>query len=226
MDSSESPVDGEQKGTAYNGHLGCVCHHPLFVFNQFGDCEGAKLRPGNVHCAHDWGQVPKPIMSRYERTGVRRYPSRCSLCPLGSLCVPGIAEGPLRHQAPQQTGAGAGDSAPAEVPCGETAEKARRLSVSGGELGPAKEGRGQGGMVPGRTVPSGGRHRHRHDGQARGCGALLQWAGHGAAVDQRGQIRPQLDPARLPPVCSQPCAAVATRPRLQPGALREKTCLD
>src|SRR3954468_6134693 len=36
MDSSESPTHGEQEGSAYNGHFGCSCYHPLFVFNQFG----------------------------------------------------------------------------------------------------------------------------------------------------------------------------------------------
>ena len=49
MDSSESPVYGEQEGAAYYGHFECVCYHPLFCFYQFGDCEGAMLRPGNVH---------------------------------------------------------------------------------------------------------------------------------------------------------------------------------
>ena len=43
MDSSESPVHGQQEGAAYNGHFECVCYHPLFLFNQFGDCEAAKL---------------------------------------------------------------------------------------------------------------------------------------------------------------------------------------
>ena len=33
MDSSESPTYGEQEGSAYNGHFGCTCYHPLFVFN-------------------------------------------------------------------------------------------------------------------------------------------------------------------------------------------------
>ena len=33
MDSSESPVHGEQEGTAYNGHFRCTCYHPLFCFN-------------------------------------------------------------------------------------------------------------------------------------------------------------------------------------------------
>lgn len=73
MDSSESPVHGEQEGSAYNGHFGGVCYHPLFVFNQFGDCEGARLRPGNVHSAHEWREVLEPVVARYERAGVRRY---------------------------------------------------------------------------------------------------------------------------------------------------------
>ena len=51
IDSSESPVHGRQEEAAYNGHFECVCYHPLFCFNQFGDCEGAVLRPGNVHSA-------------------------------------------------------------------------------------------------------------------------------------------------------------------------------
>ena len=37
MDSSVSPTHGDQEGSAYNGHFGCSCYHPLFVFNQFGD---------------------------------------------------------------------------------------------------------------------------------------------------------------------------------------------
>ena len=45
MDSSESPTYGEQEGSAYNGHFGCTCYHPLFVFNQFGDLERCVLRP-------------------------------------------------------------------------------------------------------------------------------------------------------------------------------------
>ena len=73
MDSSESPVHGGQEGASYNGHFGSTCYHPLFVFNQFGDCEGAMLRSGNVHSAHRWRDVLDPILSRYGSTGVRRY---------------------------------------------------------------------------------------------------------------------------------------------------------
>ena len=39
IDSIESPTYGEQEGSAYNGHFGCTCYHPLFVFNQLGAVE-------------------------------------------------------------------------------------------------------------------------------------------------------------------------------------------
>ena len=39
MDSCVSETHGTQEGSAYNGHFACMCYHPLFVFNQFGDLE-------------------------------------------------------------------------------------------------------------------------------------------------------------------------------------------
>ena len=65
MDSSVSETYGEQEGSAYNGHFGCTCYHPLFCFNQFGDVEGAMLREGNVHSAKDWRAVLDPVVARY-----------------------------------------------------------------------------------------------------------------------------------------------------------------
>ena len=73
MDSSVSPTHGEQEGTAYNGHFGCTCYHPLFVFNQFGDLERCALRPGNVHSAHEWRDVLEPVVARYRDRLLRRY---------------------------------------------------------------------------------------------------------------------------------------------------------
>ena len=73
MDSSVSPTHGEQEGTAYNGHFGCTCYHPLFLFNQFGDLERCSLRPGNVHSADDWEGVLKPVVVRYKGRKVRLY---------------------------------------------------------------------------------------------------------------------------------------------------------
>ncbi len=62
MDSSESPTHGDQEGSAYNGHFGCTCYHPLFCFNQFGDLERCSLRPGNVHSAEDWRIVLESVV--------------------------------------------------------------------------------------------------------------------------------------------------------------------
>ena len=73
MDSSEFPVHGNQEGSAYNGHFCSRCYHPLFVFNQFGDCEGAVLRPGNVHSADGWRNLLEPIVDRYEGMNRKLY---------------------------------------------------------------------------------------------------------------------------------------------------------
>src|SRR3712207_5893477 len=72
MDSSVSPTFGEQEGSAYNGHFGCTCYHPLFVFNQFGDLERCALRPGNVHSAEGWREVLEPVVARYRGRVSRR----------------------------------------------------------------------------------------------------------------------------------------------------------
>jgi hypothetical protein len=73
MDSSVSETYGKQEGTAYNGHFGCTCYHPLFCFNQFGDVEGTLLREGNVHSAQDWRAVLAPVVARYHGRNLRRY---------------------------------------------------------------------------------------------------------------------------------------------------------
>ena len=65
MDSTESLVHGQQEGSAYNGHFQSVCYHPLLLFNQHGDCLGAKLRPGNVHSAEEWDELLLPEIERH-----------------------------------------------------------------------------------------------------------------------------------------------------------------
>src|SRR5271163_2765867 len=62
MDSSESPTYGEQEGSAYNGHFGCTCYHPLFVFNQLGDVErcarGTSIAPmAGAQCWSRWSSA-------------------------------------------------------------------------------------------------------------------------------------------------------------------------
>ena len=73
MDSSVSETYGQQEGTAYNGHFGCECYHPLFLFNQDGDVERAILRNGNVASADDWRAVLEPVIARYRALDLPRF---------------------------------------------------------------------------------------------------------------------------------------------------------
>ena len=86
MDSTESPVHGQQEGSAYNGHFESVCYHPLLLFNQHGDCLAAKLRPGNVHSAEDWKELLLPEIKRQQAAGKQvTFRGRCGLCQAGDL---------------------------------------------------------------------------------------------------------------------------------------------
>jgi hypothetical protein len=73
MDSSVSETYGQQQGSAYNGHFGCTCYHPLFVFNQFGDLERVLLRRGNQHSAKFWRRVLLPVIARYRDLKVPKF---------------------------------------------------------------------------------------------------------------------------------------------------------
>jgi hypothetical protein len=73
MDSSESPTHGQQEGSAWNGHFGKTCYHPLFCFNQFGDLERVMLREGNVHSAKRWRELLEPVVVRYRGSSIPRY---------------------------------------------------------------------------------------------------------------------------------------------------------
>ena len=73
MDRSVSPTHGDREGTAWNGHFGCKCHHPLFVFNQSGDLERCALRKGNVHSADGWKEVLASFIARYKGRDLMRF---------------------------------------------------------------------------------------------------------------------------------------------------------
>ena len=73
MDSSVSETYGAQEGSAYNGHFGCTCYHPLFLFNQFGDLEYAMLRRGNHASAKFWRQVLLPSIKRYRHLDIPKF---------------------------------------------------------------------------------------------------------------------------------------------------------
>tara|TARA_B100000949_G_scaffold109690_1_gene97160 strand:+ start:126 stop:1478 length:1353 start_codon:yes stop_codon:yes gene_type:complete len=73
MDSSVSETYGQQEGTSYNGHFGCTCYHPLFLFNQFGDLERAMLRRGNHASAKFWRRVLLPVVARYRHLDIPKF---------------------------------------------------------------------------------------------------------------------------------------------------------
>ena len=111
MDSSDSSTFGEQEGTAYNGHFGCTCYHPLFVFNQFGDLERCALRPDNVHCAHGWRDVLVPVVEHYKERAIRLYfQRRCGLRLTGDLRLPRSRRQPHQQFADPAVDGGAGDA--------------------------------------------------------------------------------------------------------------------
>ena len=62
---------GGVEGSAYNGHFATVCYHPLFLFNDQGDCLAASLRPGNVPSADDWDDLLMPEIDRQQAEGTR-----------------------------------------------------------------------------------------------------------------------------------------------------------
>ena len=73
MDSSVSETYGRQQGSAFNGHFGCTCYHPLLVFNQFGDLERVMLRRGNHHSAKFWRRVLLPVIARYRDLNIPKF---------------------------------------------------------------------------------------------------------------------------------------------------------
>ena len=73
LDSSVSPTHGDQEGSAYNGHFGCTCYHPLFCFNQSGDLERLLLRNGNVHSSDEWRTVLEKVVARYREKPMSKF---------------------------------------------------------------------------------------------------------------------------------------------------------
>lgn len=70
--SNVNPTYGDQEGTAYNGHVACICYHPLFVFSQFGNLERCTVRPGNVHSPDGRKNVLEPVVACYREHYLQR----------------------------------------------------------------------------------------------------------------------------------------------------------
>src|SRR6202158_4235163 len=218
IDSSESPVHGAQEQAAYNGYFESVCYHPLFVFNQNGDCLAATLRPGNVHSADGWEQILLPIIKRSqvrEQTVVVRADA--------AFALPALYEALERRGVPYAIRLPANDVLGLAIedlltrPRGRPLRSAGpipELRVSGRLVGPAATRDCQDRASPRQTVSPGALHRHYAHGDASGRRPLLQPAWDGGTVDQRGQSRHPLDAPLVPPLPGQRGPPLARRHRL------------
>ena len=222
MDSSASPVHGEQEASGYNGHFGCTCYHPLFCFNQFGDCEGSLLRPGNVHSADRWKELLEPIVARYERKTVRKYFRGDA-----AFAKPEIYEyleekGFLYAiRLPANQVLQAEIRTPADPTCGAPTQKTRRLvgrfQISSRQLGPASTRDCQGRVASRRTLSESRFHRDQQERTSPRGGSLLQRSRQGRAVDQGRQVCLELDAAILSTLCPESGEVGSVCFGLQPG---------
>jgi hypothetical protein len=218
IDSSESPVHGAQEQSAYNGHFESVCYHPLFVFNQDGDCLAATLRPGNVHSADGWDKVLLPVIDRYRTRGqplVVRADAAFAL--------------PTLYEALERRGV----AYAIRLPANDVLERAIEDLLTRPRGRPSHaplvryrsfQYRAASWDRPRRVIAKVEHHLGELfprvgfivttlTGTNR---AVVQRARDGGAVDQKGQDRDPLDAALLPPVPSQRGAVAPRGHRLQP----------
>lgn len=64
LDSLPLEVHGHQPGSAYNGHYGVRCYHPLVLRSECGDYLAGRLRPGNAHTAEGGLDFALPVLRR------------------------------------------------------------------------------------------------------------------------------------------------------------------
>jgi len=204
LDSSESPVYGEQEGSAYNGYFGCDCYHPLFCFNQFGDLERALLRNGNVHSAEDWRSVLEPVVARYRGRPLERFfradaafasPDVYAFLEeerFGyAIRIPAneVLEREIADLLVRPVGRPSAKPKVLYADCtyrAESWDRFRRVVAKSG-------------MACRRTLPSRELHRDEPDVvSGRACGEILQSTRHSRAMDQGGEARCEVDAALLP----------------------------
>ena len=124
MDSTEIPVYGEQKQSAYNGHFESTCYHPLLLFNRDGDCLGGQApswqcsqRGGLGRVAAAGGRAPATDGERNCVSG------RCCLCQAGDLRSVGGAGCEVCHPDSGQRKPAAGHRGVAETSGGQAQQK-------------------------------------------------------------------------------------------------------
>jgi len=220
VDSSESPTWGEQEGSTYNGHFGCTCYHPLFLFNQFGDLERCALRPGNVHSADGWRDVLEPVVARYRERDLRRYfrgdaafasPDIYEFLEdegfLYAIRLPKnqVLLESICHLLTRPVGRPPEGGTP--ILC--------QFQLLGRKLEQKASCRGQSRMASWRIVSPRRIYRHQPVATGRAGDIVLQSAGQSGAIHQGRQERDQMDEAVVPQVPRQRRPAAASRPGLQ-----------
>ena len=218
MDSSVSPTYGDQEGTAYNGHFGCTCYHPLFVFNQFGDLERCALRPGNVHSAHEWRDVLDPVVARYRNKTLRRYFRGDAAFASPEVYEFLEAEG-FKYAIRLPANKVLHDSIAhlLKRPVGRPPKEVRRyyanFSYRAGSWTKPRRVVAKVEWHSGELYPRVGLDRHQPEPSCRAGCCVLQSARHCRAMDQGRQERHQVDAAVMPFVTQQcrPAPAACTR---------------
>jgi hypothetical protein len=222
MDSTEIPVYGEQEESAYNDHFESTCFHPLLLFSRDGDCLAAKLRPGNVHSAEGWDELLLPEIERQQKLG-KEVVFRAD----AAFAKPEIYEALESRGVKYAIRIPANENLERDVaelllrPVGRPSHKPivwyksflyKAASWTTARRVVAKVEASCRGVVPAHGV-----HCDEPDPAEPGGGTVLQQAGHGRAVDQRGEASGEDDPAELPPIPVERGAAMAERDRIQPG---------
>ena len=71
VDSYESPVHGEQEGSAYNGYYESDCYHPLVLHDGFGLKLKIELRSGNEYTSTGAVAFLEPVFQRLKAAGFK-----------------------------------------------------------------------------------------------------------------------------------------------------------
>src|ERR1700693_313340 len=178
MDSSESPVHGEQEGSAYNGHFESVCYHPLFLFNHCGGLLGGEAALGQ--CAQHRRLGRAAVTGDRASTGGGQgscFPGGRGLCETGDLRSTGGVRRDVcdPHSSQREPGVGGcRDPVPASGKAQPQAPGAlQELRLPGGKLEEAEKHRRQGRAPRGRAIPASGLYRHESEPAQSGGGSLL-----------------------------------------------------
>ncbi len=203
MDSSVSPTHGQQEMSVWNGHYARTCHHPLFVFNQFGDLDAVLCVPatctaltvGTTCSSPSWRATrARSQASLFERTRPLR-------CPRSTFSGGGADQ--IRNPTTGQPGSAEQDRLSAQAPSRTTSA----FQLSGWNLDQAAEDYRQGRVASRRTLSPRRLHRDEHEPPARARRCFLQQAQDVRATDQGGQRRDQVDATVVPNVRRQRGAA-------------------